>query len=83
MKKRAASFRLSNQATLTLSFLEQKMGTSKTDIIERALQFYAKKKIANQDTLMGYAGILNEKEADHMLDTIKSSRRNKKLGVKL
>lgn len=83
LMKHAVNFRLSKQAITTLSLLEKKMHTSKTDIIERALQSYAKKKIANQDTLMRYAGMLNQQEADDMLENIKSSRRNKRMRVKL
>ena len=72
--KQAVNFRLSRQSIATLAMLEKKLHTSKTAIIEQALQNYAKKKIANQDTLMSYAGILSEHEADDMLHIIKSSR---------
>lgn len=81
--KRAVNFRLSNQATTTLSILEKRMHTSKTEVIEQALKLYAKTKLPQQEILLGYAGILSKDEADKMLHDIRSNRRNKNLEVKL
>lgn len=82
--KRAINFRLSSQATNILAILEKKMHTSKTEVVEKALQYYAKKKLPHQKNLiLEYAGILSEKEADSMLALIESSKHNKDVDVEL
>jgi len=75
--KQVVNFRLSTSATTTLSILEKKLHTSKTAIVEQALQSYAKKKLLNQKGLLEYAGILGAQEADSMLLIIESSKHNK------
>ena len=82
--KTAINFRLNRRALLLLSLLKEKLHTSKTDVVEKALQYYASQKLnAKQNTLMQYAGILSEQESDRMLATIKQDRYNKVMRVKL
>jgi hypothetical protein len=81
--KQAVNFRLSNQAMTALSRLEDKMHISKTVIVEEALQLYAKKILFPQGKLFEFAGILSDKEADMLLDVIKSNKINKDLKVDL
>ncbi len=81
--KQAVNFRLTNRAISTLCLLESKMHTSKTDIVEKALQFYAAKELSRQSELLGFAGILSDQEADAMLMVIRSNKNNKELKVKL
>ncbi|HLD84456.1 MAG TPA: hypothetical protein VI844_01650 [Coxiellaceae bacterium] len=82
--KTAINFRLNRRALLLLSLLKEKLHTSKTDVVEKALQHYASQKLnAKQSTLMQYAGILSEQESDRLLVTIKNDRHNKVMRVKL
>jgi hypothetical protein len=81
--KQAVNFRLNHQAIIALSLLEKQLRASKTAIIERALAFYAKKELADQKSILQYAGILNEQEAQVMLDTIQSSKHNKDIEIDL
>ena len=81
--KQVVNFRLNHQAIIALSMLEKKLHTSKTAIIEQALQFYAKKELAGQKSILPYAGILNEQDATLMLETIQSSKHNKDLEIDL
>jgi hypothetical protein len=76
--KHAVNFRLSTDSIHILAILEKKLHTSKTDVIEKALQAYAKKKLTAQNSLLQFSGTLNEQEAAEMLDIIKTSRKNKK-----
>lgn len=76
--KRAVNFRLSPQSINLLSILEKKLHTSKTDVVEQALQVYAQKKLTKQNSLLQFAGILDEEEAAEMLAIIKTSRQNRK-----
>lgn len=81
--KQAINFRLNNQAITALSQLENKMHISKTAIVEQALQWYAKKMLFSKGKLIEFAGILNNKEADALLHTIKSNKVNKDIDVDL
>jgi len=80
--KRAMNFRLSNHAISILSVLKQRLEISQANVIERALDFYVKKEAVPRNSLMNYAGALNDKEASSMLSHIKL-RKNKNLKIKL
>lgn len=81
--KKPANFRLSHQTMMILIRLEKTLHTSKTDIVEKALQYYANQQGQFNNTLMRFAGIFSEKESDAMLSIIKHDRRNKTMQVKL
>jgi len=75
--KHVVNFRLSNRALAALNLLEKELHTSKTDVVEKALQLYIKKILANRNILTNFAGILNDKEAESMLDSIQTNKHNK------
>ena len=79
--KQAVNFRLSNHATAILALLVAKLNTSKTAVVEEALDVYAEKKMA-EHPLLKYVGVLNDEDADEMLTAIKSSRKNKTREIK-
>ena len=54
------------------------MKTTKEDIIKRAVTSYAEK-MKQKNRLMSFAGILDEEEADELLNSIYSSRQDKKV----
>ncbi len=81
--KQVVNFRLSHQAITALSMLEDKMHTSKTAIIEEALQLYAKKVLFPRGEIFDFAGILNDEEADLLLKNIQSSKVNKDIDIDL
>lgn len=82
-KKRPISFRLKHQTLLILALLGKKLHVSKTTLIETAVAHYAKEKLKLDNSMMRFAGILSDAEADEMLLGIKKDRRNKKLRVAL
>lgn len=81
--KQVVNFRLSSHAISTLSILERELHASKTAIVEKALQFYAKKKLSYKNLLLEYAGILDENEASLMLAAIESNKHNKDIKAEL
>jgi hypothetical protein len=81
--KKPINFRLTRQAVLLLTMLEKKLHTSKTAVVEKALQYYADQKLKFDNPVMQYAGIFSEKDANEMLVPIKNDRCNKKLKTKL
>jgi hypothetical protein len=81
--KQVVNFRLSAQALNVLATLEKKLHYSKTAIVEKALQFYAKKQLAKQSLILQYAGALSHQDADAMLVSINQNKNNKDLQVDL
>lgn len=81
--KQTMNFRLSKSAATALTLLEKKLHSSKTAIVEEALIFYAKKKLTQQNQLLKFAGMLNEREGEQMLEAIQSNKHNKDIEVKL
>jgi predicted transcriptional regulator len=81
--KQAVNFRLNESTIHALGMLEQKLHCSKTAIVERALQFYAKRELTKQQLIMEYAGVLKASNAEEMLASIKDNKHNKKIQVQL
>lgn len=81
--KKAVNFRLKPETLVLLTMLEQKLHISKTEIVQQALDFYAKKELSNKNDILSYAGVLSEHESVQMLELIKSSKYNKTIKAKL
>jgi hypothetical protein len=73
---------LDNKILNTISVLAKRLNTSKEEIVKKAVQNYAKK-IRTKNRLMKYAGLLETEEADEILDTIYSNRRDKDIETRL
>jgi hypothetical protein len=82
MMKHAMNFRLNQQAINILLLLEKNMHTTKTAVIEAALEDYAKRRLPKRHELLAYAGILKNDEAEIMLNHIRASRRNKNIELR-
>jgi len=59
-----------------LESLVQSLGISKTQVVEEALDHYVQQVEAHQHPLPAFSGILNEKEAESVLQAI-ADRHNK------
>lgn len=81
--KQAMNFRLSLQTIAILTALEQRLHKSKTAVVEEALSRYANEQIHTPSDLLEFAGLLSEKEADTMLNTIQAHKHNKKIKTAL
>lgn len=81
--KKPINFRLKQQTLLILSLLEKKLHTSKTAVVEKALECYANQKLKYVNPFMRHVGIFSDEDADIMLSTIKKSRVNKVIKVRL
>ncbi len=75
--KRAINLRLSENILITLERLSEELNTTKTDIIERSINYFSKKNSKNRDNILKYAGVLDSSSADNMLLEIKSSKSSK------
>jgi predicted transcriptional regulator len=75
--KRATNFRLDEETLAKIILLAKTQGTTRTKIVERAIEAYANETLAKRNRLMQYLGILDAEEADKMLQTIRESRVDK------
>ena len=71
-----------NKLLSTISSLAERMKTTKEDVVKMAVNSYAKK-INEKNRLMQFAGILEENEADEMLETIYENRHNKEMELQV
>lgn len=83
MRKQPINFRFKRHTLSILMLLEKKLHTSKTNVVEKALEFYAEKKLKSAHPFMKHAGILAHEDADVMLSLIRKDRRNKNIKAKL
>ena len=68
---------LDNKILATISILAKRLKTTKEEIVAKAIDSYVER-LNPKNRLMKFAGILNEEEADQILNTIHNSRQNKK-----
>jgi hypothetical protein len=69
---------LDNKLLNVISSMAAQLKTTKEDIIKRAVTSYAEK-MKQKNRLMSFAGILDEKEADELLNSIYSNRQDRKV----
>lgn len=71
---------IDNQKTLTtINTLANQLNTSPIEVVQQAINNYVEK-IRRKNRFMSYAGILGEKEAQVMLNSIRDNRVNKNSG---
>ncbi len=69
-----------NKKTLiTITALANQLNTSQKEIVQQAVNEYVEK-IKRKNRLISYAGILEEEEAEALLNSIQNNRLNKSLG---
>lgn len=73
--KKVVNIRLDENILITLEKLSKDLNTTKTDIIEKSIQFFSKQK--KQNNLLKFAGILDDKQADEILKNIQDSKNSK------
>ena len=75
--KRAVNIRLDETVIYILNQLTQELQTTKTEIIERAIELFRKENHIKQNSLLQFAGVLKSSEADKMLESIQESKNSK------
>ncbi|MFA6788485.1 MAG: hypothetical protein WC149_02055 [Arcobacteraceae bacterium] len=81
--KKAVNLRLDENVLITLEQLSQEFHTTKTDIIEKSIQFFSKQKRQNDNHLLQFAGTLKSKEADEILNIIQNDKNSKDFSLDL
>ena len=75
--KRAVNLRLEENVIITLNQLSEELQTTKTDIIEKAINFFSKQNNIQHNQLLDFAGKLKKSDADTMLQTITTDKNAK------
>jgi predicted transcriptional regulator len=75
--KRAVNIRLDEQIIYVLNQLTQELKTTKTEVIERAIELFRKENQIKKNNLLQFAGALKGVEADKMLTSIQESKNSK------
>jgi len=75
--KRAVNLRLDENVIYTLNQLSKELHTTKTEIIEKALNLFSKNNQEQHNNLLKFAGKLKDREADKMIGDIKNNKDSK------
>lgn len=81
--KRAVNLRLDESVIITLNQLSNELHTTKTDVIEKAIEFFSKENRLKQNGLLQFAGKLKSVDADAMLERISSDKNSKNFELDL
>jgi hypothetical protein len=81
--KQLVNFRISENTNILLENLANKLDTTRTNIIETSIKSFAQNTLKKKHRLSKYIGSIPPKTMDGVLETIKSSRVNKKSPVRL
>ena len=72
--KRAVNLRLEESVIITLNQLSKELHTTKTDIVEKAINFFSEQNNRQHNQLLNFAGKLKKNDADTMLQAIKNDK---------
>ena len=75
--KRAVNLRLDESVIFTLNQLSDELHSTKTEIIEKAIEFFSKQNQLQQNNLLQFAGKLKNSDAQSMLNEIKNNKNSK------
>lgn len=81
--KRAVNLRLDESVIYTLNQLSDELHATKTEVIEKAIDFFSKQNNLQHNQLLQFAGKLKSSDADKMLESITSSKNTKDFELEL
>lgn len=81
--KQAVNFRLDETILATIAVLAKDLHTTKTDIIEKAVEQFAASTANRRNALMQFAGSLTANDADSILSAIQMDKNSKNIDLHL
>jgi predicted transcriptional regulator len=75
--KRAVNLRLEESVIYTLNQLSEELHSTKTEVIEKAIEFFSKQNHLKQNQILQFAGKLKNSDAESILDSIATSKNSK------
>ena len=79
--KKAVNLRLEERIVVLLNHLSEEFHTTKTDIVEKAIERFSKESRKKQSHLMNFAGKLGRKETDNILETLHQDKNRKEFSL--
>jgi hypothetical protein len=81
--KKAVNLRLEERVIVLLNQLSEEFHTTKTEIVEKALERFSNESRKKKNHLMMFAGKLGSKDAEAMLQAIRSDKDHKDFSLDL
>lgn len=81
--KRAVNLRLDESVIVTLNQLTEELHATKTEVIEKAINFFSKENNLKHNQLLEFAGKLKSSDADTMLQSIADNKNSKEFALDL
>ena len=81
--KRAVNLRLEESVIITLNQLTEDLHTTKTEVIEKAIEFFSKQNNLKSNELLQFAGKLKNNDANNMLKIIADDKNSKDFELNL
>ena len=75
--KRAVNLRLEESVIYTLNQLSEELHSTKTEIIEKAINLFSNQNHLKQNQLLQFAGKLKKSDAEGILNSIATSKNSK------
>ncbi len=68
---------------MLLNTLSEEFQTTKTEIVEKAIEHFSRESRKKQNRLMDFAGKLQDKEAEKMITSIRNDKNSKEFSLDL
>ena len=81
--KKAVNLRLEERIVVLLNHLSNEYHTTKTEIVEKAIEHFSNESRKKHNHLMEFAGKLGSKDADAMLEAIRGDKDHKDFSLDL
>ena len=81
--KKAVNLRLEERIIVLLDHLSDEFHTTKTEIVEKAIEHFSNESRKKHHHLMKFAGKLGSKDADAMLEAIRNDKNHKDFSLDL
>ena len=81
--KKAVNLRLEERIIVLLNHLSSEFQTTKTEIVEKAIEHFSNESRKKQNHLMKFAGKHGSKDADTMLEAIQDDKDHKDFSLDL
>ena len=75
--KHAVNVRLEERIVYTIGQLAEQMQTTKTEIIEKAVEMFARNHYKAKDDLLEFAGVLKPSDAENILEAVSRDKDTK------
>jgi len=81
--KKAVNLRLDEGIIIVLNQLSKELNTTKTEVVEKAIQLFSKNNKTSHNNLIQFAGKLKDTDATKMLEAIMNDKNTKNFDLEM